>query len=661
MSYVHLSTRLSSVFSSNGLFSNTGLPLFFVASILCIAIFVAETQLTQGDENVKNITLTVNPEEDYESNHGPVADFQFNTTVANKTSKNPYMGLILDGITNRKFNGDVRSTLKSLGVPEEQVSSAYVSYYYLLVKQKRYDTVIDDLDDINQQQRLKNSVQFYYALALSRKAMYKKSLAQYKALINNNKNHQSATLNSAIVLQKMHRYQDAILYFTRAMEITSGTRKAKALAGIAHCNKQLGNHKEAIAFYQKSIEYRPADKVTWRHLGDAMAASNLPYETVIKTYNKAIALDPNYLPATESKAQYQLQQMDYYGALSTLAAHKKGGVKSYKSQMVKTWAYLELGKYSRSLRSIKKLADYKSNSGNVAQEIVDIQNFLNEKYLNFDQENWRLLPPETLYLYALANGRQRNYPLALEQLEILRQQPTFSARAKIAKARIYKSTKRYQEATKIYQFALANYPHSSTLWYESSKVQFKLRNHRLALSQIQLALEKQPNNKWYQLFQSDYLMALKQYDKATALLEKVHEAHPRSFKTLQRLVTALIATDKKTSIEGYLTKMLALNPDDVKTLMALADIQYQQGLYAESESTLNNLLQVQQNHLKARFLLANVSLKQGNTKKSLAHLSQLLKLKGNYRPAIKLRDKLLSEKSANKAAFSQFLSTISRV
>ena len=647
MNYLHPLMRLSTIFSK------TGVPLVVIASIFTLCIVLVEFSLTQGNNNSKTILLSVSQEEEYESNHDQISDFQFNTSETSETSKNPYMGLIIDGINHQQFNENILTTLTSLGIPDDNLAASYVTYFYLLIKNKSYGSVIDLLKKTNADQRLRTGTQFYYALALSRKSLYEESLVQYKVLIDNNKNHQSATLNSAILLQKIQRYEEAIQHFSQAVEITSGMRKAKSLAGIAHCNKLLGNFSEAITFYQKSIQYRPADKVTWRLLADVMASSGEPFETVINTYNKSISLDNNYTNAIENKAQYQLQQLDFYGALETLTPDNTNNEASFETQMLRAWSYLELGKTSKGLRTLKHLknyADISNNSmkgNNNAQKLNHLRDFLSKDYQQFNNKKWNTLPPEILYLQALSNSKRHKSSLAIQQLNVLEQQPALSARASIAKARIYKTKKRYDDAINTYRTLLSHHSHSSTLWYESSKLQFKQHNAQRALTQIQRALDIQPNNKWYQLIQSDYLMALKDHDKALAVLLSTHDQYPRSIKTLRRLTDALIVTNKLSLAEDALDKIREINPDDITTLMLLAKTQYRLERYTYAEETLHNLLQIQQNNLDARFLLANISLEQGDIKKSLAHLRQLLKLEQKYQPALTLRDKIIKNNRPN--------------
>ncbi len=640
MNYLHPLMRLSTIFSK------TGVPLVVIASIFTLCIVLVELSLTQNNNNSKTILLSISQEEEYENNHDQISDFQFNTSGSSEASKNPYMGLIIDGINHQQFNDNILTTLTSIGIPDENLSASYITYFYLLIKRKSYGTVIDLLEKNTVDQRLRTGTQFYYALALSRKSLYEDSLLQYKALIDSNRNHQSATLNSAILLQKLKRYDEAIQYFSQSAEITSGIRKAKSLAGIAHCNKLLGKFSEAITYYQKSIEYRPADKVTWRLLADVMAISSQSFKTVINTYNKSISLDNNYTKAIENKAQYQLQQLDFYGALGTLKTDNKNSEASFETQMIRGWIYMELGKTSKGLRTLKHLKNYTDISNNSikgnnnAKKLNHLRNFLSKDYLQFNNNDWNMLSPEILYLLALSNSKRHKSSLAIKQLNVLQQQPALSARARIAKARIYKTKKRYGDATNTYQTLLTNHPHSSTLWYESSKLQFKQHNAQLALTQIQHALDIQPNNKWYQLIQSDYLIAIKEHDKALAVLLSTQDQYPRSIKTLRRLAHALILTNKPSLAEDALEKIRGINPDDIPTLMLLAKTQYQRERYTYAEETLHNLLQIQQNNLDARFLLANISLEQGDSKKSLMHLRKLLKLEKTHQPALTLRDKI---------------------
>ena len=140
MNYLHPLMRLNSIFSK------TGVPLVVIATIFTLCIALVELSITQDNNSSKTILLSASQEEEYESSHDQVNDFQFNTSETPETSKNPYMGLIIDGINHQQFNNNILATLTSIGIPDESLSASYVTYFYLLIKNKSYGTVIELLE-----------------------------------------------------------------------------------------------------------------------------------------------------------------------------------------------------------------------------------------------------------------------------------------------------------------------------------------------------------------------------------------------------------------------------------------------------------------------------------------------------------------------------------
>ncbi|OUS27367.1 hypothetical protein A9Q99_15310 [Gammaproteobacteria bacterium 45_16_T64] len=647
MNYLRPLAHLSRVFS------HTGIPLCIVAGAITASIYYGETTLSNPSDNIQHISLSLNPSEEYDVNEIDISVFQMDTATTGDTSKNAYIGLILDGIKRDIFSNNPIDTLSMLGVPDDSLTETYVAYYYLLVRQKSYQTVIDQLSVKSVPQRLAEGTQFYYALSLSKKGHQQDALDQYNQLIKKNTNHQSATLNSAIIHQKMEDYTAAFDLFEKAVTITSGSRKAKALAGAARCSTQLGNINIAIQYYQKSIEYRPGNAVTWRLLADTMAINHQDYRSVVDTYDKAIALNPNYSIAIERKSRYQMENADFYGSIKTLSQALPKSFSESDRQQLLTWNYIALGQRSNALRSITKLVDIEGDNPKTITPYL--LSYVKKSYKQLSTKKWNTLPPSILYLHALSDIKRHKYDAATKKLAVIKDHPTLSTRVALTTAKVHRLTKQYRESLAIYNRILRSHPQATNAWYDSSKVYSRLKDHQQALSQLEPALAYPKAIKKYQLAQADYLMALKQHARAIEVLESAHDTFPRSIKTLSRLIAALIVIDDNTSAEFYLLTMAKRTPRNLDNLMQLANIQYQQAHYESSIATLNNILEIKPNHIEGRFLLANVSLKQGDKNGTLSQLSQLLKLDNAYQPAIKLRNKLLLKRSASRASFSQLI------
>jgi len=212
-----------------------------------------------------------------------------------------------------------------------------------LVKQlhvnKQYRVIVNLLQ--TQPENSLEQVRFYYGLALSKLGNAQGAIKQYQAHIELYPNHQSATLNLGLLLKKAKSYEKAVVILTKAVDISSGRKKAKALALLAASQQQLGNKKVAEEHYSKSIEYRPNHAATWLKLANIMAELNRPREEVEKTFKRAIALDKKQLNAWLKFGKYALQNGKFSLAENTLtrALHLSSEHQDVRLQLA--WALSE--------------------------------------------------------------------------------------------------------------------------------------------------------------------------------------------------------------------------------------------------------------------------------------------------------------------------------
>ena len=83
---------------------------------------------------------------------------------------------------------------------------------------------------------------------------------------------------------------------------------------IAEINKILGNNREAIENYKKSILLNPNNHLNYFSLADLYAESELTLAEDF--YSKTIKSDPNYIYALNARAKVKEKQKNYNGAIA---------------------------------------------------------------------------------------------------------------------------------------------------------------------------------------------------------------------------------------------------------------------------------------------------------------------------------------------------------
>jgi tetratricopeptide (TPR) repeat protein len=89
------------------------------------------------------------------------------------------------------------------------------------------------------------------------------------------------------VLHKLERYAEAIVDFTKAIELNPAN--AKALVGRASAHREKGNLAQAIEDYRQATEIRPTDSMSWLRLLDFEFARGASQETTQKLLAEAEA------------------------------------------------------------------------------------------------------------------------------------------------------------------------------------------------------------------------------------------------------------------------------------------------------------------------------------------------------------------------------------
>ena len=99
---------------------------------------------------------------------------------------------------------------------------------------------------------------------------------------------------------------------TKAQELFSEDKNVLNALGIAHA--RMGNHEQAIHFFQLIVKRHPDESGYWANLGQTCAAAK-QFDNARQALNKALELDPNNLSALHALAAVCWQQNDFASAL----------------------------------------------------------------------------------------------------------------------------------------------------------------------------------------------------------------------------------------------------------------------------------------------------------------------------------------------------------
>ncbi len=212
-----------------------------------------------------------------------------------------------------------------------------------LVSNKAYAQVAELLSQIDQAGRIALKQQFQYAIALSKTNKLEQVEAAYRALLVAEPNHQAAAINLGLLYNKQDRYPEAIPQLKKAISISSGRKKAKAMSALATAYRKTQQLEKAEEYFQSAIEYRPNHPATWLKLALIQSDLNRPYQQVVMSFERAIALQPDYAKALRHLGSYQLQKLNFDAAISTLSQALRLSNNNEELHQLLAWAYIEAG------------------------------------------------------------------------------------------------------------------------------------------------------------------------------------------------------------------------------------------------------------------------------------------------------------------------------
>lgn len=133
---------------------------------------------------------------------------------------------------------------------------------------------------------------------------YPKAVISYENALRLDPSYTDAERNLLIVLiegarqvgSKEQRYDQAIGYLNRAVELSPQDDKVYSLLGVAYGSK--GDHQRAINYFQKSIQINPSIARTYVNLGYAQLSMGLEDDAQI-SFHRAVQLDPTALDHNE--------------------------------------------------------------------------------------------------------------------------------------------------------------------------------------------------------------------------------------------------------------------------------------------------------------------------------------------------------------------------
>jgi len=618
-------------------FFQTGVPYLIIALILISVIAYAEYFLEQQNSQVHTIKITSLDEHGYElTNELAGSELEVDNLLASL--------LEATALSKTKDGGvlsDPRITDLDVGARASIISTLAKK----LFQKKDYEQTKYLLDSLTVEQRIRTNSQFVFAHALSKKGEQEKAIAQYELFSEVKPHNFSALLNRGLLLKRTGECEKAILALSQAVSVSSGYKKAKALAIRAACEYKLGRYEEAIRYYKKSIQYQPNNYRTWSQLGRAYNASSLPYQYARDAYNKALALNLRDSRTHFSRANSQLMNIDYRLLTKQLVSTTLLS-NDIRTHRLLAWAYLEQGMRSKAKKHIKFLMSHEASKRQVVHADMMLL-YANKKYMKLVSLARKLKnkSAETNYLMALTYRKLGLYKRSLVIFEKLLGNNMFRWRSELQIARIKRSRKQYQTAVSEYQRLIEHNDQSAAAWFELALSYESSLQGKDGLEAINKAIEINRFSKPYQLAKARHLVLLQQHDEAMGVLNDLLGASPHYVRgLLDKAVLQSMMSQPQQAIESY-RQILIVQSSHAEALERLISLLMASEQYRQVQAYLITQLNVHSEDVDIRYRLAYAYYKNKQEVKAVAEIDNILKLDKGHRLAHELKQIINVEKS----------------
>ena len=483
----------------------------------------------------------------------------------------------------------------------------------------------DNLDEAELSEHDQSQLQ--QALSYSKNGNLNQAINTYLEILSHNRNHQVASVNLAVLSLRKGDCTTATQAIDHAVNVTRGTRLAKALSMQGYCLLKQKKFNEAITALTRSIEFRPSHSLTWKRLAEAQEKAKRDTQDVLTSLNRALALDPKNNALRISVAEFQHEHLDFRGSINTLK-EKYSRIKSiFKAQHLLAWNYLELEKWNNAQKHIKLASNLDKSK---MKALTAMELYSNQKYvdsINYIKSNTKL---NSQYRYLLGlNFKARNWKkTANKYFARVKKSTTLQLKSDLHLLQINQNEMDQVLLSEGYQAliqagALPNYPS-----YLIARILNKDKQYSLSHFWLKDLVYPNPIQSINNLY-AHVLWKLNKQEDAIAILADVIEKKPSHQRSLRQYSRYLMGTQSPKSALKHLTK-IPFSEFRASDFILLGEIHQALQEHEKAERVLQEGLDYWSQDIDLRIEYAQILKQNRKHEKSRYQLALVLKLDNNH-------------------------------
>ncbi len=306
--------------------------------------------------------------------------------------------------------------------------------------------------------------------------------------------------NYAIVLADMKRYEEAVDYYKKAIELDD---RAQTFYNLANTYSALGRKKEAEKAFRTSIAKDPNYSEAHNNLARILAEEGR-YQEALDEATIAVQLNPFNAKAFNNLGGCYNQLKQYEQAKQALirALQISPG---YTSALFNLGtSYYKLGEYDKAIEMMSHVLRYEPNNKAARQYLQSMER----------QRGLQKSPKGSIQHNQVEQETSQPVPTQTQPSPALTVQTDkfagrYDAQQSIQQGDAFMNAGRIPQALKMYRIAVTTEPDNPTTYVKLAECYVRLGSFELAHKTILKALELEPDNKQAKLLLSEIQRVLK--------------------------------------------------------------------------------------------------------------------------------------------------------
>lgn len=459
------------------------------------------------------------------------------------------------------------------------------------------------------------------------------AVQMYEAVLAQAPNHQKATYNLGVLARRAGDLKRAEILLTRAVTISSGRVKSKALHQLGLTHGAAGRWDQSVQYLNEAVSLRPDMARFWLDLGEAELKRGRLDEAEI-AIGKSLLLNKRFADAHAAMGLLQQQRGNQTRALLHLVRAVKldGDNPAYRKALARH--YFAMGDLARAREAFGWLSQ---NGGDEADRA-----FAQSMLALLDHDTRRMLAElkranalhpggydEAVEQAAIALHEKKQYEDARALLDILLARPAPTPEVQLAAARTASRLGQWTDAETLLRNSLKSRPESSEAWFQLGRVLSERGDLPGAINAYRWSLARNPDARNTRLNLAVLYARSGNEREALALYEQLLKEHPRYTPALVNRARLHERAGRDSAALADLELAMRLSPGDPEVRERLAQLLLRQGKNDRARELLSDAVAESPADPEVRLLLADTELRVGNRVNALKELGRAAALAGD--------------------------------